>query len=122
MIPVKPSFIQAIALLLVQGALLAAISGCGRQEAGTTRTVATAKKVPTALALSYLQPRAVGAAITRPPWIAHLTVEALDRDGLLDIVFCGAKENQVIWHRPRSPVMLRETVHAANLRSPVREV
>ena len=70
-------------------------------------------------ALSYLRPLALGAASERPPWIAHLITIDLDKDGLLDIVFCEAQTNKVIWLRQTAPEKFEELVLASNLQAPV---
>ena len=112
-------FVRPIAILLAPIAIFAAMGGCSRHETGTIQPVATAKQAVTALALSYLQPQAIGAAITQPPWVAHLTAVDLDQDGLLDVIFCEAKENNVVWLRQSSPGVFEEIVLASNMRAPV---
>jgi hypothetical protein len=119
MLSLRLSSAQPLAILFAAIAALAAVSGCGRPEAGITRPVTTSKKTPVALALSYLKPQAIGATFTQPPWIAHLTAVDLDQDGLLDVVFCEAQENKLIWLRQSSPGIFQEIVLATNLRAPV---
>jgi hypothetical protein len=119
MLSLRLSSAQPLAILFAAIAALAAVSGCGRPDAGTARPVTMAKKTPVALALSYLKPQAIGATFTQPPWIAHLTAVDLDQDGLLDVVFCEAQENKLIWLRQSSPGIFQEIVLATNLRAPV---
>ena len=119
MLSPKLSSAQPFVILIAAIAMLAATSGCGRPEAETRRPVTTAKKPPVALALSYLQPQAIGATFSQPPWIAHMTTVDLDQDGLLDVVFCEAQENKLIWLRQSSPGIFQEIVLATNLRAPV---
>jgi FG-GAP-like repeat len=119
MFPARFPFAQPTALLLASIAIFAATSGCSRKEAETVLPVTTVKKAPVALALSYLQPQAIGAAITQPPWIAHVTAIDLDQDGLLDTVFCEAKENKVIWLRQSTPGIFEEIILASNMQAPV---
>jgi hypothetical protein len=117
---VRLSFRQTIVCLLVQGVvLIAAGSGCGRPADATPRPRPAASKPPAVLDLARLQPQAIGAAIGQPPWIAHLTVVDLDQDGLLDILFCEAQENKVIWLRQTTPGVFEEIVLATNMRAPV---
>lgn len=71
------------------------------------------------LDLRYLQPQAIGAPIDGPPWIAQVLPVDLDRDGLLDLVVCEARENKLIWLRQTSPGVFEEKVLADNLRAPV---
>ncbi len=66
-----------------------------------------------------LHPLAIGAAIGEQPWIAHVCPVDLDRDGMLDLVFCDAKENKVIWLRQTSPGVFEEKVLATDMRAPV---
>lgn len=114
--PRKLSFIQPAALLIASLVLIAAWSGCGRPAAANAPA---GKKAPTVQALSYLRPLALGAASERPPWIAHLITIDLDKDGLLDIVFCEAQTNKVIWLRQTAPEKFEELVLASNLQAPV---
>ena len=119
MLPVRHSFIQPVAILLALIAVLAATTGCSRQAAGAAQPLAAVKQSPPASALTYLQPQAIGAATTQPPWVAHVTTVDLDQDGLLDIVFCEAKENKVIWLRQSAPGIFEEIVLASNMQAPV---
>ena len=116
---VRLPFLRTVALVLAAGAMLAAGSGCSREAAVAGQGAAPTEKAPVTLALSYLQPQAIGAAIGQPPWIAHVTAVDLDQDGMLDIVFCEAKENKVIWLRQTAPGVFEEIVLATNLQAPV---
>jgi hypothetical protein len=61
----------------------------------------------------------IGAAIARPPWIAHVSAVDLDRDGLLDVVACEAMENRIVWLRQVKRGVFEETTIGADLRAPV---
>lgn len=117
--PVRLSFAHSFAILLAAITILTALSSCNRQEAGTTQNATVAKKTQATPALSFLQPLPLGAAVIQPPWIAHLTTVDLDGDGLLDIVFCEAKENKVVWLRQKAAGVFEEIVLALNMQSPV---
>ena len=61
-------------------------------------TVQTATASPGGVALRYsAQP--VGEAMTGRPWITHVAIADLDRDGLPDILACDAQTNTVRWVR-----------------------
>ena len=112
-------FRQTVLLLLAPAVLLATGIGCSRRETRNGSSGEVATKTPIALDLTYLHPQTIGAAITQPPWIAHLALVDLDKDGLLDVVFCEAKESKVIWLRQSSPGIFDEIVLATNMRAPV---
>jgi hypothetical protein len=61
--------------------------------------------------IDFLEKVPIGdAAAERPPWITHLEVVDLDRDGLLDVVATDATLNQVRWIRqsPRGTFVERQ--------------
>jgi len=118
MFPVRLLFTPPAAILSILIVTFAATGGCSRQEA-TAQISAEPPKAKATSAESYLQPQPIGAAITQPPWIAHVNSVDLDRDGLLDIVFCEAKENKVVWLRQSSPGVFEEITVASNLQAPV---
>lgn len=50
--------------------------------------------------LDFLEPAPIGRPLgATTPWITHLVIVDLDRDGELDVVFCDAKLNQIAWIR-----------------------
>jgi hypothetical protein len=65
--------------------------------------------------LSFLQRQDVGNPITDHPWIAHVRAVDLDRDGLMDILACEARDNQLLWIRQTAPGKFEEHVIASNL-------
>ena len=108
------------AVLLSALGLLAAFAGC---RAERPRSAAAAPPPPTRLSpvadLALLRPKEISAGIGRPPWIAHVNTVDLDRDGRLDVLFCEAQENQVIWLRQIANDTFDEIVLASDLRAPV---
>lgn len=106
------------ALMVLLGGLgLGLLTGCG--PAATQRPAATAKPAVSE-ALDYLQSSELAPAGKLPPWIAHLKVIDLDQDGLDDIVFCEAQENNLFWIRQTAPgTFAPEALLAADLRGPV---
>lgn len=93
------------------------LGGCSRQAPAENTPPPAA--VNQSAFLSYLEPRRVGPPPTQPSWIAHVEAVDLDRDGLLDVVYCEAKDNTVVWLRQKSRGEFEETVLATNLRAPV---
>jgi hypothetical protein len=69
--------------------------------------------------LSLFQAMPIGAAITQPPWIAHVTTVDLDRDGLLDVIGCEAQENTIFWIRQVAKGTFEEKIVARDMRAPV---
>jgi len=69
--------------------------------------------------LDVLRPQPIGNPVGQPPWIAHVLPVDLDQDGLLDLVFCEAKENKVIWLRQFPRGVFTEHVLADNMQAPV---
>ncbi len=65
------------------------------------------------------RPEAIGAPITNPPWIAHVTVVDLDQDGADDILACEAQQDKVVWIRQTAPGTFAESTLASDLKAPV---
>jgi hypothetical protein len=89
-------------------------AGCERRS---SRTPPAARPVATTSTL--LSPLAVGAAVVRPPWIAHLNAVDLDRDGRTDLLFCEAQDNEVRWLRQTAPGVFEERLLAGGMKAPV---
>lgn len=66
-----------------------------------------------------LHPRQIGFPIDGHPWIAHVTPVDLDRDGLMDVVVCDARRNEVTWIRQYPRGIFHEYVLARDLLAPV---
>ena len=96
-----------------------AAGGCGRTEVKTASIAQAAAKPAPVLDLDYLKPQEIGAAISRPPWIANVHPVDLDQDGLMDVIACEAQTNQVMWIRQRQRGVFEEKVLASDLRAPV---
>lgn len=93
--------------------------GCSRDSAATSKVNSPVSHSAPIQDLTYLQPQPIGAPIDGPPWIAQVLPVDLDRDGLLDLVVCEARENKIIWLRQTSRGVFEEKVLAENLRAPV---
>jgi hypothetical protein len=118
MLPVPASAISFVLFLLLASTVVLT-NGCSRQQISAEKKPAPAPSPRATADLSYLRPQAIGAAIDGPPWIAHVLPVDLDKDGLLDLVFCEARENRVVWLRQTSPGVFEEKTLASNLRAPV---
>ena len=94
-------------------------SGCSRSEHPRVRAAARPKAAPTS-PLKFA-PQLIGNSFGegQPPWIAHLKAVDLDRDGRIDIVFCEARENKIVWLRQVAPGQYAEQTIAENMSAPV---
>lgn len=61
----------------------------------------------------------IGAPVEGKPWISHVNVVDLDRDGRLDVLACDDKTRSIVWLRQVAPGKFAETTLAADLPSPV---
>jgi FG-GAP-like repeat len=93
--------------------------GCTKSPQASASTAAAPPPVDPDRYLHYLRPQAIGGPIHQPPWIAHVLPVDLDQDGLLDIVYCEAKQNKVVWLRQYPRGVFTEHVLADNMRAPV---
>ncbi|MFA5262673.1 MAG: VCBS repeat-containing protein [Opitutaceae bacterium] len=100
-----------LSLLVVAGA------GCKRSGKGTGS--ALAKKADPVSDLNYLEPHPIGNPPGDVPWVASLKCVDLDQDGLMDVVFCEAKECTVNWLRQLPGGRFEEHVLATGMRAPV---
>jgi hypothetical protein len=87
------------------GALLL-LAGCGRPE-----TVAAAER----LGPQTFRPHLLGQPGVGAPWITHLAIVDLDQDGLLDVLACEGRLNQLLWLRQLPSGDFHEQVLADNL-------
>ncbi len=89
------------------------------QRTGNATTRPPGANAPIEAIGTYI-PREIGTPRELPPWIAHLKVTDLDRDGLDDIIFCEAQDNEVIWIRQTAPGQFApEATLASDLSGPV---
>jgi hypothetical protein len=106
--------------ILLAGAVLScpfAAGGCGpAKKPAATPPQRAARAVE---ALTLFQPESIGAPIGGPPWIAHVNTVDLDRDGLLDVVACEAREDQVVWIRQAARDRWEEQAIATGIKAPV---
>lgn len=109
--------VRCLGLLALGGILLAA--GCSK-PGGEPAALAQPRPNPNAdRYLHYLTPQAIGNSFNQPPWIANVLPVDLDKDGLLDVVFCEARQNKVIWLRQYPRGVFTEHVLATDMHAPV---
>ena len=96
--------------------ILFPLLGCrAKRPAEAVRTV----RPTVVLDTKRFTPEPIGVPFEGKPWISHLTVVDLDRDGLADIVFCDDKLNAVVWLRQTEPGKFVESVLMDGLTAPV---
>lgn len=100
--------------LLVLGCLFAL--GCSRSEGARVKPVKAAALVEDT---ERFKAEAIGASFEGKPWISHVCVHDLDRDGRMDILACDDKLQAVVWLRQVAPGRFEETTLMADLPSPV---
>jgi len=90
----------------------------GSQEAETAPSHQP-QKVSSRGRSSFLERRSIGDPVgDTKPWITHLTVVDLDRDGMKDVVACDAKLNRICWIRQDPPGSYREIQIGSEVRGP----
>ena len=104
-----------LTVFFVAMAVIALTSGGCRQSETAPRSSA----LPTPQSALRFSPAAVGAPIEGKPWISHVALADLDRDGLMDILACDDLKQAVVWLRQTSPGKFEETVLASGLTAPV---
>ncbi|ACB73777.1 FG-GAP repeat domain-containing protein [Opitutus terrae] len=112
----RPSPSVVVAGLL---AVVLCVGGCGRPAAPRASDARSAAAPRPVTDLNAFLPQPIGAAIGRPPWIGHVNTVDLDRDGLLDVIFCESQENQVLWIRQSPRGVFTEKLLASDMSAPV---
>ncbi len=98
-------------------ACAAILAGCSRPDVALPPPPAA--PAPIIDATRLFRAEAVGEPVDDHPWIAHVEAVDLDRDGLMDIVACDARRNEVDWIRQVAPGQFREIVLARDIPAPV---
>lgn len=99
--------------------LLQAFTGCGERVEVSSGLGGSAAGVEKEAYLSYLKNETVGKPGQPPAWVAHVNTVDLDQDGLLDILACEARENEVVWIRQTARGVFEERVISADFKAPV---
>ena len=102
---------------ILGGCALLVAAGC-RREAPLAPVVRSAKPAVVEDTARF-GPESIGAVVEGKPWISHVSIVDLDRDGLPDILACDDKLNAVVWLRQVRPGKFEEAVLMADLPSPV---
>ena len=101
-------------------ALLAAalLSSCDARR--VTPSAAPAKAPAAKLVLPEYLPMAIGAPLTEfgRPLVTNVQVVDVDRDGLVDVLYCEAQRNTVRWIRQTARGSFEETVIGEGIRGP----
>lgn len=63
--------------------------------------------------------RSIGADAKGEPWVSNVNISDLDQDGLLDVIVCEGRLNQVSWIRQVAPGDFEETIIASLAPGPV---
>lgn len=102
--------------LVLASTWLVLLAGCGPAD---TPPVKVSLKPDIVMDLDRFTQVSIGAPFEGKPWISHVNVVDLDRDGLKDILACDDKLNGVVWLRQTAPGKFTETTLMAGLPSPV---
>ncbi len=95
---------------------LLGLAACDRREPATGIGAAR----PAAIAaLDRYEPVPIGAAVEGKPWISHVTIVDLDRDGRPDVLACDDKALAVVWLRQVARGEYEESTLMAGLPAPV---
>jgi hypothetical protein len=63
--------------------------------------------------------KAIGKEVEEIPWIAHVRAFDLDQDGLMDVIGCEAKYDEVVWLRQDNKGRFEEILLASDMQAPV---
>jgi hypothetical protein len=99
-------------------ALLLAIAACRRNDPANFAPPVLARTA-VVLDLAKFSAEPIGAAFDGKPWISHLTIADLDRDGRPDVLACDDKLQAIVWLRQVAPARFEESAVAHELPSPV---
>jgi len=104
--------------VLVAAGCLASLTGC--REKSTSGTAVPRLTRPALIEdIGRFTPEPIGAAFEGRPWISHVNVVDLDRDGRDDILVCDDKLNAVVWLRQTEPGKFSESTLMDGLTAPV---
>lgn len=98
--------------------LLLAVASCRKSEPSIS-AVPVLARTTSVLDLEKFSAAPIGAAFEGKPWISHLTVVDLDRDGRADVLACDDKLQAVVWLRQNAPGHFEESSLMRDLPTPV---
>ena len=108
-----PSAGRIFPLLAALASLL--LTACGPEKSAAPVTAATAVVQDTA----RFSRESIGNPYEGKPWISHVNVVDLDRDGRQDVLACDDKALAIVWLRQTAPGKFTESVLFSALPSPV---
>lgn len=106
---------RVFAVALAAAVLL--LAGCERRKAAPA--VSRVKKPVVVEELDRFTPQPIGASYEGKPWIPHLLIADLDKDGLPDVLVCDDKALTVSWIRQVTRGKYEEITLASALPAPV---
>lgn len=77
------------------------LSGCRRENAGHPASASARDPAPAAVGTLEYVPTPIGAPIEEfgRPMVTHVKIVDLDRDGMLDVLYCEGRKNTIRWIR-----------------------
>jgi tetratricopeptide (TPR) repeat protein len=104
--------------IVVSGLLIAAGMGCHRAQ--PPLPAPRVLRSPQAIDDSgRWRAEEIGAPIGDYPWIAHVTTCDLDQDGLVDVLACDCRNQEIIWFRQATRGHFVPIVIASGIQAPV---
>lgn len=100
------------------------LSGCKPRDPASAATPAAPRAPlrPLSAAEAHLEyvPKAIGAPVSEfgRPMVTHVALIDLDRDGLLDVLYCDAAKNTVRWIRQSPRGVFTERILAEEIKGP----
>jgi hypothetical protein len=83
-----------------------------KEDTGLTAAGSMGEKI------DFLDRKPIGQTFTEPPLISHIQAVDLDKDGLMDVLVCDARQNFVSWIRQYPAGTYTERIIAANILAP----
>jgi len=114
-VPRRPLFLSLLAL----SASLLGLGFVACSRTAPPSNVNVPLKATVVEDLNLYKARPIGLPLSGHPWIAHVLVCDLDKDGMDDIIVSDCRENRVQWIRQVSPGQYEETTLCPNIPAPV---
>lgn len=114
--PWRPGHPFPPALLRLLSCLLPLLAGCSRVAPPAAKVL---RPPPIVTDLDRYERQSLGQPFEGKPWISHVNIADLDRDGRPDILACDDRLNGVVWLRQTAPGRFEESTLMAGLNAPV---